>query len=283
VTVRWTTAFLDFPSAAFEAGTTFWQGVTAWALSRPRGSSLEFATLVPASGDAFLRAQRTGGSSARCHLDLHVERVDETAEQAVRLGATVVGEPGGIVVMASPGGLPLCMVSHRGEVRRPPATLWPGGYHGLVDQVCLDVPPGVYAEESAFWAALTGWGRRSGARPEFEHLVRPPGMPLRLLLQRLDDDSSARCRSHLDLACEDVEAEVRRHEALGAGVVRVMPGWTTLVDPAGCFTASPAGIRAGGRSKRWRSRQSASSGAGFCAPGHSCGNRVKQWHRPHQP
>jgi hypothetical protein len=65
--------------------------------------------------------------------------------------------------------------------------------------------------------------------------VRPPGMPLGLLVQRLDDDSSAPCHFHLDLACEDVEAEVRRHKALGAGVVRVMPGWTTLVDPSGLF------------------------------------------------
>ncbi len=244
VTVRWTTAFLDFPPAAFEVGTTFWRGVTACTLSPPRGSSLEFATLVPASGDAFLRVQRTAESVPRCHLDLHVERVDETAEHAVHLGAQVVGEPAGIVVMASPGGFPFCVVSHREQARRPPPTLWPGGYHSLVDQLCLDIPPGAYAEESAFWAALTGWERRSGPRPEFEHLGRSPGMPLRLLLQRLDDDRSARCLSHLDLACEDVDAEVHRHEALGAEVVRAMPGWTTLLDPSGlayCVTRRSPG------------------------------------------
>jgi Glyoxalase-like domain len=45
--------------------------------------------------------------------------------------------------------------------------------------------------------------------------------------------------AHPDLACDDVDAETTRHEALGATVVRVMPNWTTLRDPAGlsyCIT-----------------------------------------------
>lgn len=32
-------------------------------------------------------------------------------------------------------------------------------------------------------AALTGWERRPGGLPEFDSLVRPAGMPLRLFLQ----------------------------------------------------------------------------------------------------
>jgi hypothetical protein len=38
---------------------------------------------------------------------------------------------------------------------------------------------------------------------------------------------------HLDLAGPDVPAEVARHVALGATVVRVFPTWTMLQDPAG--------------------------------------------------
>jgi Glyoxalase-like domain len=127
---------------------------------------------------------------------------------------------------------------------RPPPSLWPGGDRSLVDQLCLDIPPGAFAVECAFWAALTGWERRSGSRPEFESLVRPPGMPLRLLLQRVGDEQVARGRAHLDLACDDVTAERRRHEALGATVVRTMPNWTTLLDPAGlayCITCRDPG------------------------------------------
>jgi hypothetical protein len=58
-------------------------------------------------------------------------------------------------------------------------------------------------------------------------------MPLRLLLQRLDDNRPGPCRAHLDLACDDLPAELARHQALGAVVVREMPKWTTLFDPSG--------------------------------------------------
>jgi hypothetical protein len=63
-------------------------------------------------------------------------------------------------------------------------------------------------------------------------------MPLRLLLQRTDDEAEG-CTAHLDFACDDVVAEERRHRALGATVLRTMPNWTTLVCPAGlsyCIT-----------------------------------------------
>jgi hypothetical protein len=101
-----------------------------------------------------------------------------------------------------------------------------------VDQVCLDIPVGVFEVEAGFWGALTGWPRRAVAGlPEFDVLVRGAGQPLRLLLQRVGD---AVAGAHLDLACADVPAEVARHVALGAEVVRVVPGrWTTLRDSVG--------------------------------------------------
>jgi hypothetical protein len=64
-------------------------------------------------------------------------------------------------------------------------------------------------------------------------LARPDGIPLRLLLQRLDDAKVGQGRGHLDLACNDVPAERRRHLALGASLVRQTPNWTTLADPTG--------------------------------------------------
>ena len=102
-----------------------------------------------------------------------------------------------------------------------------------MDQMCVDISAQAYEHECTFWSALTGWERRPGSRPEFEYLVRPPAVPLRLLLQRLDDNCPQPCRAHLDLACDDVLAERVRHQALGAVVVREMPNWTTLLDPTG--------------------------------------------------
>ncbi|MGO9657986.1 MAG: VOC family protein [Acidimicrobiales bacterium] len=233
--VRWLTAFLDFPAVplgSFARGCAFWQSVTSSRLSPARGPSGEFATLLPPRGDAYLRVQRTGRPDARCHLDLHVDDVGAAVQEAVDLGALATGSPAHLG-LTSPGGFPFCVVRGGGEAERPPPVAWPGGGHSLVDQMCVDISAQAYEHECTFWSALTGWERRPGSRPEFEYLVRPPAVPLRLLLQRLDDNCPQPCRAHLDLACDDVLAERVRHQALGAVVVREMPNWTTLLDPTG--------------------------------------------------
>ena len=46
--------------------------------------------------------------------------------------------------------------------------------------------------------------------------LRLPDANIRILLQRTDDPKVAKERMHLDLETDDVEAEVRRLEALGA-------------------------------------------------------------------
>ena len=73
---------------------------------------------------------------------------------------------------------------------------------------------------------------------EFHSLVRPCGMPIRLLLQRLGE-TRGRVRAHLDIATTDRVAETERHRALGAGVQRERELWTVLTDPSGaayCLT-----------------------------------------------
>ncbi|GAA3352066.1 hypothetical protein GCM10020358_84880 [Amorphoplanes nipponensis] len=229
MTVRWITGFLDTPSRVAEP---FWQAVTGSGLSPRRGPGGEFATLRPAGGDPYLRVQVVGDGPARAHLDLHVTDVAAQARRAVALGASVLADEGELVVLRSPAGLPWCLVAWHGEANRP------AGARSLVDQMCLDVPAGVFDAEAGFWAAVTGWPRRPGSRPEFQALVRPPGMPLRLLLQRVD----APAGMHLDLACTDRAAEVAWHEQLGARVVAGHERWTTLRDPAGrtyCVTDRP--------------------------------------------
>ncbi|MFI7545441.1 VOC family protein [Actinoplanes sp. NPDC049599] len=227
--VRWTTGFLDSPSRVAEP---FWQAVTGSGLSPRRGPGGAFATLLPAGGDAYLRVQVVADGPARAHLDLHVEQVPAQARRAVGLGAAVVADEGELVVLRSPAGLLFCLVAWAGEAVRPV------GGRSLVDQMCLDVPRAGFDVEADFWAALTGWQRRAGSLPEFDVLVRPPAMPLRLLLQRVDGPAGM----HLDLACGDRAAEVAGHVALGAEVVAVRERWTTLRDPAGrayCVTDRP--------------------------------------------
>lgn len=232
--VRWVTGFLDSPGREVES---FWLAVTGWSLSARRDGGT-FATLLPVRGDACLRVQVVGDGPARAHLDLHVDDVAAAAVEVSALGAVVTGVWEDLVVLRSPAGISFCLVSWDGERRRPAPVRWPGGQSSVVDQLCLDLPVAVYEREAGFWAAVTGWERRFSDLPEFSWLERPAGMGLRLLLQRT---GAVVAGLHVDLACDDVDAEVERHVGLGAVVVRRVPGdWTTLRDPAGreyCVTA----------------------------------------------
>ena len=231
--VRWLTAFLDMPAETFDTGVSFWQSATGYGLSPFRGMREEFATLVPQDADPFLRVQRIVDGQAGCHLDVHVDDPGDAVAGATAAGATVVARPPGYIVLRSPAGMVFCLVDHEdAESQRPPPARWGGGQRSLVDQLCLDIPAARYDEECAFWARLTGWQLRDGARPEFRYLDRPPSMPLRILLQRRDDNQGS-AGAHLDLACDDVPAERARHEALGATVVRITPDWVTLRAPTG--------------------------------------------------
>jgi hypothetical protein len=113
-------------------------------------------------------------------------------------------------------------------------------------QVCIDSPALAHDREVAFWRAATGW--RWVASPEeseeFAGKLYPnPGSPIQLLLQRLQrDDPGARVRAHLDLGCEDREAEAARLATLGASRLWDGSGWITLRDPSGllfCVTGNP--------------------------------------------
>lgn len=234
--IGWITAFIDLPAPRFDPGTNFWRAVTTSTLSPPRGDQDQFATLIPPEGDPYLRVQRLG-SEPRIHLDLHATDVADTRHQATALGATVVMEPGH-VVMRSPAGITFCVVAHHGERHRPPPG-GPGRPHTL-DQVCLDLAPDLFDTEVGFWSGLTGWEAHPGGLDEFWALTRPPPIPLRLLFQRLEPGDRGPARAHLDLACgHDREPIVAAHQALGAELVAVHRYWTVLRDPAGlpyCLT-----------------------------------------------
>lgn len=237
--VRWTTAFLDNPSTPEGAAVErFWQQVTGSGLSSRRGPREEFATLVPPDGDAYLRVQRVAGSVPGAHLDLHVDDLTAGAADAVRAGASVTSEADDLVVLRSPGGFAFCLVHVAGHSVRPRPVRREDGLRSLVDQVSLDVPDDRFEREARFWQDLTGWPGAVRPRTEFLALERPPGLPLRLLLQRLASGDGP-VTAHLDLAADDRDAEAARHETLGAVPVRRTEHWTTLRDPAGrayCIT-----------------------------------------------
>ena len=244
MTVTWLTAFLDTPrTESGAASVAFWQQVTGWRLSARRGQAREFMTLMPGDGDAVLRVQEVAGPTAGVHLDVHVEDLTAAREAAVGVGGGVEADgtdEAELVVLRSPGGLAFCLTPDGSERVRPAPVRGASGRRSLVDQLCFDVAAERFEDELAFWSALTGWPTRAGRLAEFAFLQRPPEMPLRLLFQRLSSPpTTGRTSAHLDLACEDRDAEERVHRGLGATVLRRTPFWTTLADPAGrpyCLT-----------------------------------------------
>jgi len=232
--IRWTTAFWDLPAEGFEDSVAFWLKATGSTLSPSFGPGGDFATLIPAEGDSCLRVQRVREGKGGNHFDLSVDDVEADAERALGLGATVVHQEPGFVVLRSPGGFAFCLVGHRTVKRAPAPVTWPGGSRSTADQITLDIPPQAFDHELAFWQTLTGWPQSHSESPEFRRLLPPPELPLRFLLQRLDvAEKGQTTTAHIDLSCSDVDAETERHVALGAKAVRRHHFWQVMRDPAG--------------------------------------------------
>ncbi|MFD7699203.1 VOC family protein [Streptomyces caelestis] len=234
MSIRWTYAFIDRPATSFGSAHAFWTVVTDTRLSEFRGERGEFVTLLPGDGaDACVKAQGVDSGAGGAHLDFAVDDVREFVGSAWRSGAGVVAEHEGWAVLRSPAGQSFCAVPWQGESVRPPVVRG-----SRLDQVCVDVPPSAYDAEVAFWSdVLDGWKSASGSRPGFHVLAPPPGLPIRVLLQRLGEER--RASAHPGLACADVEATRALHEGSGASLVARGAHGTVMRDPAGgvyCLT-----------------------------------------------
>ena len=104
-----------------------------------------------------------------------------------------------------------------------------------------------------FWGAALGMPVRALPGEEGEKYVRllDPTERLHVEVQQVEHES----RVHLDIETDDIEAEVKRLEALGASVVRRVQTWCVMQAPTGqrfCV------VRAGSkdfaeRANRWTS------------------------------
>ncbi|WP_030594332.1 VOC family protein [Streptomyces fulvoviolaceus] len=231
--VLWTYAFIDRPAELFGQACEFWTAVTDTRLSELRGENKEFTTLLHDGADACVKVQGVVSGPGGAHLDFPVDDVREFTRSALRFGAEMIADHGTWAVLRSPAGQLLCTMPWHGETTRPPVVRG-----SRLDQVCLDIPPSSYDAEVTFWSGLLAdWDSAPGSLPEFHVLKPPPRLPVRILLQRLDEERPA--SAHLDLACADIEATRTEHERLGATLVARGRHWTVLRDPAGgtyCLT-----------------------------------------------
>lgn len=242
--IRWLTIFIDVPGDAADVAVGFWTRVTGSSASSWRGRHGEFATLVPADGDAYLRVQRVLSGTAGHHLDLHVdlagETLDDAATRAEQFGAHIRHRADDLAVADSPGGFTFCLVPWDQESSVPSPTRLDDGSTSRLDQLCLDIPPDLFEAECSFWHELTGWSLRQGVLPEFRYLERPPGLPVRLLLQRRAHARSGdEVSAHIDFAAQDAAALADTHVAGNARISASFPHWITMADPVGrtyCLT-----------------------------------------------
>jgi hypothetical protein len=200
---RWVWAFVDRPLERFDQAAAFWANVTDSRVSTRRGCDGEFVTLLPRSGHPSLKLQGVHGPGGAL-LDLEVNDVPAAVDVARGVGATVVAPHPDWAVMRSPGGQLFCLTPWEGAAARAPMVEHPDGTSSRLDQLYLDVAPAGYEVEKSFWTALTWWELHTGARAEFDLLKPSPGLPVRILLQRLGTGRASSAR--VDLACSDIEA-----------------------------------------------------------------------------
>ncbi len=229
--IRWMYLFLDTPAADAARSWTYWADITGSTSSPVRGEHGQFATLLPARGDAWLKVQAVDEGSGGVHLDIDTDDRGALVARALELGATVRGSYHDVVVLRSPAGIVFCAtVGETGAVDRR--------LDALADQACLDIPPSRFVAEVAFWRDLTGWvASEITDDDEFVSLRRPTDLPVRILLQRRDDETPA--AAHVDFATGTRAAETERHRRAGGEVVSVHAQWTVMRDPVGriyCLT-----------------------------------------------
>ncbi len=94
--------------------------------------------------------------------------------------------------------------------------------------IVIDVPEGDRTAAETFWSRLTQRSVRTGTKyPEYS--VLQPTRDVGLLVQAIGGES----RYHLDLHTDDLAAECRRVEALGASEVYRQDSWVVFEAPGG--------------------------------------------------
>ena len=102
---------------------------------------------------------------------------------------------------------------------------------------------------ATFWGAALGLPVLGDDGPAYVRLDGT-GRDLAIEVQRVSHES----RVHLDVESDDVEAEVRRLEALGARRVAQVKGWWVLEAPTGqrfCVIEAKSGLAGAPGATRW--------------------------------
>jgi catechol 2,3-dioxygenase-like lactoylglutathione lyase family enzyme len=104
-------------------------------------------------------------------------------------------------------------------------------HHSRLCALLIDCYTDDVDRAARFWADALGRPvdlDHPGSRDNYRMLATPPGEPI-VQVQRVGHGS----RVHLDIETDDIPAEVRRLEALGAAVVERLERWIVMQAPTG--------------------------------------------------
>ena len=107
----------------------------------------------------------------------------------------------------------------------------PHMHHSRLCALLIDCKTADVDQAARFWADALGRPvdvDHPGTRGDYRMLETPPDEPL-VQIQRVDHES----RVHLDIETDDIPAEVRRLEGLGAKVADRLDRWVVMEAPTG--------------------------------------------------
>ena len=104
-------------------------------------------------------------------------------------------------------------------------------HHSRLCEIVIDCRTGDLDAAGAFWSAALGRpvNLAKSVNPELYRLLEGRPGELWVEVQKVDHES----RVHLDIETDDIPAEVRRLEKLGAKVAQEHPRWMVMQAPTG--------------------------------------------------
>ena len=119
-------------------------------------------------------------------------------------------------------------------------------------QLLIDVPAAKWEAAITFWSGALGLSPQPDAPQSDDRYLVLGGsdLGLRIVLQRVENGPAF----HVDIEADDIEAEVRRLEALGATRKKKVHTWWVMQAPGGhdfCVIRPQQGYGAGSGTRTW--------------------------------
>ena len=101
-------------------------------------------------------------------------------------------------------------------------------HHSRLCSIIIDCKTDDLDVAARFWSEALGRPYTSDSDPKYVDIETHDDEPI-VMVQKVDHES----RVHLDIESNDIEAEVRRLEALGAKRVQAIKTWVVMEAPTG--------------------------------------------------